>query len=97
MNKKDLIVELSQKSGQTQSEVSKVLELLFAMVAEELAREERIVISGFGSFYVKNRAARTGLNPRNKEKIQIPATKIPTFKPGKKLKAKVCLGRGCSL
>ncbi|MDY3014712.1 MAG: HU family DNA-binding protein [Evtepia sp.] len=96
MNKRDLIVELSQRSDLTQSEVREVLELLFAVITEGLGKKEKVIISGFGSFQVKPRAARIGVNPKNKEKITIPATQVPTFKPGKKLKEVVCEGNELS-
>jgi DNA-binding protein HU-beta len=58
-------------------------------VSDSLSQDKEVSITGFGKFYVSNRAAREGINPQTKEKIQISATKVPLFKAGKGLKDKV--------
>ena len=56
------------------------------MITEALCKDEKVQLIGFGSFEVKSRSARVGRNPRTKEQINIPASKIPVFKAGKALK-----------
>jgi DNA-binding protein HU-beta len=62
---------------------------LVSVVEEALAKDEKVVLVGFGTFETKNRAARKGRNPQTNETITIPASKAPVFKPGKTLKDKV--------
>jgi DNA-binding protein HU-beta len=58
-------------------------------VSDTLSEDKEINLTGFGKFYVSNRAQREGINPQTKEKIQIPATKVPLFRAGKGLKEKI--------
>ena len=86
MNKSELVAAMSEKSELSKKDVEKVLKAFTDVVAEELKKGEKIQLVGFGTFEVSERAARTGLNPRTKETIEIAASKAPKFKAGKALK-----------
>ncbi len=85
-NKADLIDGVAEKSGLTKKDATAAVEGLFEVVTETLAEGERVQVIGFGTFEVRDRAARKGRNPQTGEEIQIPATKVPAFKAGKGLK-----------
>ncbi len=85
-NKADLIDGVAEKSGLTKKDATAAVEGLFDVVTETLAEGERVQVIGFGTFEVRDRAARKGRNPQTGEEIQIPATKVPAFKAGKGLK-----------
>ncbi len=85
-NKADLIDGVASKSGLTKKDATAAVEGLFEVIQETLAEGERVQVIGFGSFEVRDRAARKGRNPQTGEEIQIPATKVPAFKAGKGLK-----------
>jgi DNA-binding protein HU-beta len=89
MNKADLIDSIIAQSGLGKSEVAKVLEAYSDIVTKTLQSGDQIVIPGLGTFCVSNRAARTGRNPRTGEALEIPATRVPKFKPAKALKEAV--------
>ncbi len=89
MNKSNLITAVSEKSGLTKKVATDVVEATFAAIQEALAAGDKITLVGFGTFEVRNRAEREGVNPSTKAKITIPATKVPAFKPGKTLKEAV--------
>ena len=89
MNKTELIAAVAAKTGLTKKDVEVIVSATFDTVAQELAKGEKVQVSGFGIFEVKDREARVGRNPHTKEAIQIPATKIPAFKAAKALKDKV--------
>ena len=92
MNKKELAAALATKTGLTQAKASEVLNHLFeptegdGLIAEALAAGDKVAIPGFGTFGVRARAARTGVNPATKQKIAIPEKKAVFFKVGKTLK-----------
>ncbi|MGM9971858.1 MAG: HU family DNA-binding protein [Anaeroplasmataceae bacterium] len=86
MKKTDLIDKIAEKTNITKKEVEVVCEALKDTIIEALVSGDKVLISGFGSFEVRERAARTGLNPRTGEAIQIPALKTPAFTAGKVLK-----------
>ena len=86
MNKSELVAAMSEKSELSKKDVEKALKAFTDVVAEELKKGEKIQLVGFGTFEVSERAARTGLNPRTKETIEIAASKAPKFKAGKALK-----------
>ncbi len=86
MNKKELIDALSSKSGKSRKESTEFLEAFVASIKDELKGGGSVNLVGFGSFKVVDRPAREARNPRTGEKIQIPARKVPVFKPGKELK-----------
>ena len=90
MNKVELADAVAQKTGMSKADAEKALSAMVDVVSEELKSGREVSITGFGSFSVSNRAARTGVNPQNPtQKIQIAATKVPKFKAGKGLKEAV--------
>lgn len=86
MNKSELVAAVAAKAELSKKDADAAVSAVLAAVTEALADGDKVAIAGFGSFEVKERAARTGLNPRTKEKIEIPASKVPSFKAGKALK-----------
>ncbi len=86
MNKTELIAALAEKTGSRKQDAEKALNAFVDVVTEALAEGNRVQIVGFGSFEVKERAARTARNPRTGEEITIEASKAPVFKAGKALK-----------
>ena len=86
MNKAELIAAVAEKTGMSKKDTEAVIAATLNTITEALAEEEKVQLVGFGSFEVKKREARTGLNPKTLEKIEIPASKAPVFKAGKALK-----------
>ena len=86
MDKKDLIVQLAKKTGSTQSSAKKFLEAFTDLIADNLTVDNKIRIVGFGTFEVRTRSERKGINPATKEEIIIPASVTPVFKAGPVLK-----------
>lgn len=84
-----MVSSVAEKAEITKKEAEKVVSAVFASVEEALAKGEKVQLVGFGTFEVKERAARTGRNPKTGEEIEIPATRVPSFKPGKSLKENV--------
>ena len=89
MNKTELVDAVATKSELTKQDSKKAVDALFETISNTLAKEEKIQLIGFGTFEVRERAARTGRNPQTGEEMTIPASKVPAFKPGKELKAAV--------
>ena len=86
MTKAELINAVAQKTGLSKKDSEKAVVAVIDSIYETLAAGEKVALVGFGTFEVKERAAREGINPRTKEKIEIPASKLPSFKAGKGLK-----------
>ena len=86
MNKTELIAAVAEKTGMTKKDAERVINATFETITAGLAKGDKVAVSGFGNFEVKAREARVGRNPRTKETIQIPATKLPAFKAAKALK-----------
>ena len=86
MTKIELVNAVAEKTGLSKKDSERAVAAVVASVSESLAKGEKISLVGFGTFEVKERAARSGINPRTKESITIPASKTPVFKPGKALK-----------
>ena len=86
MNKNELISAVAEKSGLSKKDAAAALDSVIAAISESLAQGEKIQLVGFGTFEVKERAARSGKNPRTGEAVEIPASKAPVFKAGKALK-----------
>ena len=86
MNKTDLITAAAEKSGLSKKDAERVVNALLDTLTTSLAKGEKVQISGFGIFETKEREARVGRNPHTKEAIEIPATRVPTFKASKALK-----------
>ena len=89
MTKTELIAAVAEKAGLTKKDADRVVSATFETIAQALADGDKVQVSGFGIFDTKKREARTGLNPRTKETIQIPASTQPVFKAGKALKDQV--------
>ncbi|NLX77829.1 MAG: HU family DNA-binding protein [Clostridiaceae bacterium] len=89
MNKSELVNAIAAKSGLSKKNSEAALNAMIAAVEEALVAGEKVVLVGFGTFEVKQRAERKGRNPQTKEEITIPASKAPVFKAGKGLKDKV--------
>ena len=89
MNKTELVVSIAEKAAISKKDAEKALSAFLDTVAEELKKGEKIQLVGFGTFEVKERAARTGRNPATGAEIKIPACKYPAFSAGAKLKEKV--------
>ena len=86
MNKTELIAAVAEKAELSKKDAEAAITAMVDAITGALSQEEKVQLVGFGSFEVKNRAARTGRNPRTKEVVEIPASKVPVFKPGKALK-----------
>ncbi|MFJ7939635.1 HU family DNA-binding protein [Peribacillus sp. NPDC096622] len=86
MHKTDLVNTVATQAELTKGDAKKAVDALFEAISNTLAKEEKIQVVGFGTFEVRDRAARTGRNPQTGEEIQIAASKVPAFKPGKELK-----------
>ena len=86
MNKKELITAMAGKANLSQKDAGKALDALTAAITEMLTSEGSLTIPGLSKFQVKERAARTGKNPRTGEMVEIAATRYPAFKAGKALK-----------
>jgi DNA-binding protein HU-beta len=88
MLKKDLIDAIAE-TGLTKKQAAEALDALLDAITAALKRGDSVLLTGFGKFEVRTRAARTGINPKTLEKIQLPETKVPAFKAGKGLKEAV--------
>ena len=86
MNKTTLVEAVAAKTNLKKKEADAAVNAVIEAITEELATGGKVQIVGFGTFKVKERAARSGINPKTMTKIDIPAAKIPTFVPGKALK-----------
>ena len=89
MNKTELIAAIAEKAELSKKDAEKAVNAFVAAVGDALAKDEKVQLVGFGTFEVRQRAARKGLNPLTKQEIEIPASKAPAFKAGKALKDKV--------
>ena len=89
MNKTELINAVAAETQLSKKDSEKAVSAVFNVITEELAKGEKGVLVGFGTFEVRDRAARKGRNPSTKEEIMIPAAKAPAFKAGKGLKTRV--------
>ena len=86
MKKAELAAIVAEKAGLTKKDADKAISAVVEAITEALAKGDKVQLVGFGTFDVRERAARTGLNPRTKETIEIPASKQPAFKAGQALK-----------
>ena len=86
MNKLELIAIVAEKSGISKKDAERAVNATIDTVSASLAKGEKVQLTGFGTFEVKDRLPRIGRNPHTKEAVQIPATCVPTFKPSKNLK-----------
>ena len=86
MNKTELIAIAAENAGLTKKDTERVLNAAIDAISLALIRGEKVQLSGFGTFETKDREARVGRNPHTKEAIEIPATRVPSFKASKALK-----------
>ena len=86
MNKSELVEAIAGSADISKAAAGRALDALTDAIADALKKGDQVALVGFGTFLVKERAARTGRNPQTGEPIQIAAAKIPSFKPGKALK-----------
>jgi len=86
MNKTELIAKVAEKAELTKKDATKAVDAVFSAISDSLSEGEKVQIIGFGNFEVRERAARKGRNPQTGEEIEIAASKVPAFKPGKGLK-----------
>jgi DNA-binding protein HU-beta len=86
VNKTELIEEIAKSADITKASATRALDAVIEAVTTSLRNNDSVTLVGFGTFSVGERAARTGINPRTKEAIQIASAKVPKFKAGKALK-----------
>ena len=86
MNKAELVAAVAQKTALSKKDSEKAVNAAFEAITAALAEGGKVQLVGFGSFETKERNARVGRNPRTKEEIEIPASRVPAFKAGKALK-----------
>ena len=86
MNKAELVTAVAKKTGLSKKDSEQAVIAPFDVITETLAGGEKVQLVGFGAFEVKERGARVGRNPHNNEEIEIPATRVASFRVGKALK-----------
>ncbi|MBK5935247.1 MAG: HU family DNA-binding protein [Halorhodospira halophila] len=86
MNKSELIEAVADSADLSKAAAARAVDAMVESVTDALREGDQVTLVGFGTFTVRDRAARTGRNPRTGESINIPASKVPGFKPGKALK-----------
>ena len=86
MTKADLIEEVAQAGRLTRREAEVVVETVFESMSQALARGEKIELRGFGSFRVQERSARRARNPKTGEEVEVPARRVPRFRPGRDMR-----------
>jgi DNA-binding protein HU-beta len=89
MNKTELIEAMAARTGGSKADASRAVALLTEIISDTLQKGESVSLIGFGNFEVRERAARTGRNPKTGEVLKIAASRVPAFKPGAALKAAV--------
>ncbi|WP_029894916.1 HU family DNA-binding protein [Desulfohalovibrio reitneri] len=86
MTKADLVAKIAEKASMTKADAERALNAFLDSVESTLVKEGKLTLTGFGTFVVEERKARTGRNPRTGQSITIPAAKVVKFRPGKLLK-----------
>ncbi len=89
MNKAEMVAAVAEKTGLSKKDSERAINATFETITDALEAGDRVQLVGFGAFDIKQRAARVGRNPRTNEEVQIAASRIPVFKPGKVLKETV--------
>lgn len=89
MNKAALVASVSGSTGMTKKAVNDALDAILDAVASSLAKGDNVTLTGFGTFTVQSRAARTGRNPKTGAAVSVPAKKVARFKAGKELRERV--------
>lgn len=85
MNKKELVASVSEITGQSKSDTKKTLEAIIEAISTEMQRNEKVIILGFGTFSVKEKAARMSIHPQTMQPLELPAKKVVRFKPSQYL------------
>lgn len=93
MNRKELAEALAKETGKSNADADRTIAAFMDVISGALKKGDSVTLVGFGTFSVKKRAARTGRNPATGEEIKIKASKVPSFKAGATLKAKVNGGK----
>ena len=86
MQKTDFIKAVAEKAGASQKETKQIVDAALDVITSTLARGEKVTLTGFGTFEVRSRQAREGVNPQTRQKINIPATRTPGFSASSTLK-----------
>ena len=86
MDNTELVEEIAQRADSSKAEAQRYVDTLEKVVTEALKDGEEVQITGFGKFYVREQKAREGINPQTKERMRIPAQKVPTFSAGQGFK-----------
>ena len=86
MTKAELVEDVARAAELTKKDAERLVEIVFESIIETLNHGEKIELSGFGSFRVRERGARRGRNPKTGAPVDIPAKRVPYFKPGKEMK-----------
>jgi len=86
MNKTELINAVAEAAGVSKKDTAAVVNAAIEVITKAIAKDDKVQIIGFGTFETRKRNARTSINPRTKEKVKVPATKVPAFKAGQALK-----------
>ncbi|GIX06439.1 MAG: transcriptional regulator [Candidatus Poribacteria bacterium] len=89
MTKQDLVDKVASSTGLSKKQTAAVVDSVIEAISDALASGEKVSLIGFGTFEVRERSAREGRNPQTGAKIQIPARKVPAFRPGKALRDRV--------
>jgi DNA-binding protein HU-beta len=89
VSKADLVGIVADETGMKKKDVKDVMDVMLDKISQNLDNNFKVQLTGFGTFEVRKRKARTGVKPGTTEKIKIPSSKYPAFKPGKSLKEKV--------
>ncbi len=89
MKREELVTKIADDASITKKQAANALNSLFDGIYDALAKDEKVSLIGFGTFQVSHRKERPGVNPLTKEKLVIPASKVPTFKAGSRLKEAV--------
>jgi len=89
VNKAELVEQVANQTGLTRKASREAVDAIISAITDSLVREEKVTLVGFGTFQVMERKARKGRNPQTGQTIQIPAKKVPKFKPGQGLREKV--------
>jgi DNA-binding protein HU-beta len=86
VNKTELVDRVAERADLSRASAGRAVDAVFDTITQALRDSEQVVVVGFGSFQVRERGARTGRNPRTGETLEIRATRVPGFRPGKALK-----------
>jgi DNA-binding protein HU-beta len=89
LNKQELVASVAEKAAISKKDAEKAVNAVIESIKSALHNGDKVSLVGFGTFEVRERKARKGLNPQTKQPIEIPAGKVPAFKPGKELKESV--------